>query len=129
MYTMTQTVAIATTKDNQCGHFDQCSAYAIVTVDMQQKHIVKATNLLANTELQPLQRLQAVQAAGAQLVIATQMNGPLQTVCLEQGIPPLLGVTGVLPTIIAAFMNDSLEYGNPPCEPHDAGHQHEPHRH
>lgn len=106
-----QTIAIATTQDNHCGNFDQCPAYVIITLDMQQKHIVKATNLTSNN-LSLLQRLQLVQAAGANLIIATNMDGPLQLTSVKQGLPPLLNVQGLLPDIIKAFMNGTLNYGD-----------------
>lgn len=108
---MMQTIVIATTQDNQCGHFDQCLAYTIVEMDMPQKRIVKTTSL-ASSGLALSKRLQLVQEAGAQLIIATQMDGPLQLTCVEQGIPPLLNVQGMLPDIIKAFMQNTLDYGD-----------------
>lgn len=108
---MPQIIAIATTKNNRCGHFDNCPAYAIVTMDIDQKQIIKTISI-ACSEQTIDQRLQAVKAAGAELIIATQMDGPLQIICVKQGIPPLLNVQGLLPDIIKAFMENTLDYGN-----------------
>ncbi len=115
-------LAVATDGGYVSAHFGRCPAFLIIDID-EAGNIVKQ-EMVENPGAyghQPGLVPRFLQSLGVDCVIAGGM-GPNAIMMLEAaGIRPILGITGKVEDVVAAFLQGSLQPGESLCD-HPHGH-------
>lgn len=119
----TTRVIIATEENQECGDFNQCPWLTLLDIDLQKKEITNKT-LIANQTSQTNWLDAFLNNTFDNIIIAKNMDGQSEEKFINQNVPPLLGVSGVVETIVKDLLDNTLIYGHDLCD-HEEDHANE----
>jgi ATP-binding protein involved in chromosome partitioning len=109
-------VAIPVANERLALHFGHADEFALITVDKENKRIVKKQMLVAPPH-EPGLLPRWLGEEGAQVIIAGGMGVRAQTLFAEQNIEVVIGALGGTPEeVVTAWMDGSLKSGPNPCD-------------
>ncbi len=112
-------VAIATEENMVSGHFGHCPSFTLV--DIENGSVVKRTTV-PNPGHKPGFLPVFLSEQGANVIIAGGMGVHAQELFLERNITPVLGVTGAVDDVVAAYIAGQLQGGESTCNHGKEGH-------
>jgi ATP-binding protein involved in chromosome partitioning len=97
-------------------HFGHAGQFALVEADADTKQILKTHQLPAPPH-EPGVLPRWLHEQGADMIIAAGMGHRAQQLFAQNGIKVVLGAPGHDPeTVVSAFLNETLETGENPCD-------------
>ncbi|HAA48025.1 MAG TPA: dinitrogenase iron-molybdenum cofactor [Synergistaceae bacterium] len=116
-------IAVAAQEGNVCPHFGHAPTYAVFTVDEEGNILDQAD--LPNPGHAPGVLPQWLGNLGVDVIIAGGMGPRAEDLFRGQGIEPVIGATGNVKEVVAAYFRGILEKGPSAChhEYHEKGHQ------
>jgi len=114
-------LAIATEGENVAQHFGRCQAYTIVDI-VNGKEV--NNTVTASPGHQPGFLPRFLGEKGVNCVIAGGMGPRAQNLFIEQGIFPVIGVTGTVKDAVKDFLSGNLAIGESLCQQGQPGHNH-----
>jgi predicted Fe-Mo cluster-binding NifX family protein len=112
-------IAISTEGNNVSAHFGRCTQYSIFDV---ADNTIKAKTVVDTPEHQPGLLPAFLNEKGVTCVISGGMGPKAQSLFKEMNIEPIIGVSGNIDQVIAAYLNGTLEQGESQCNHGHGGH-------
>jgi predicted Fe-Mo cluster-binding NifX family protein len=112
-------VAIASDGNYVSAHFGHCPEYTVFDIDGDT---VANKTVVPNPGHQPGFLPPYLGRLGVTHIIAGGMGPMAQRLFLDQGIEPILGVSGQIDEVIQSFLGGNLERGESLCNHGEEGH-------
>lgn len=112
-------IAIATEGNYVSGHFGHCPEFTLF--ELEADSVIKKEKI-ANPGHKPGFLPPFLGGFGVTHIIAGGMGPMAQQLFVEQGIEPIIGVSGDVDEVIKAFIDGTLQRGESTCN-HREGHE------